>query len=323
MTIYDAIKSFNEQFAWEPEIVNGKSQRTYSKFVVCGMGGSNLAAGLLKIYKPELQVITHRDYSLPALPENVLKEILIIASSYSGNTEEAIDAFETAGKKNLTRAAISIGGKLLEMAKKEGVPYIQMPDTGIEPRSALGFSFKGLLKIIGEEDAVKEVSELARILKPAECENEGKALAKRLKGFIPIIYSSSRNEGIAYNWKIKFNETGKIPAFCNVFPELNHNEMNSFAAEKEMKYLSEKFYFIFLKDATDHPRIQKRMEVMKKLFNEKKLTVETLEIKGENALHKIFSSLILADWTAYYLALAYGVEPNEVPMVEEFKKLIA
>ena len=90
-----------------------------------------------------------------------------------------------------------------------------------------------------------------------------------------------------------------------------------------MEYLSEKFYFIFLKDATDHPRIQKRMEVMGKLFNEKKLTAETLEIKGENALHKIFSSLILADWTAYYLALAYGVEPNEVPMVEEFKKLIA
>ncbi len=322
MTIYDAIKNFNEQFAWEPEIKNGPLKK-YSRFIVAGMGGSNLTAGLLRIWRPDIQIVVHRNYGLPELPEKILQETLIIASSYSGNTEETIDAFEAAGKRNLARAAISIGGKLLEMAKKEGVPHVQMPDTGIEPRSALGFSLKGLLEIMGEEDAVKEVSELARILKPAECENEGEALAKRLKGFIPIIYSSSRNEGIAYNWKIKFNETGKVPAFCNVFPELNHNEMNSFSAEEPMEYLSEKFYFIFLKDATDHPRIQKRMEVMGKLFNEKKLTAETLEIKGENALHKIFSSLILADWTAYYLALAYGVEPNEVPMVEEFKKLIA
>lgn len=320
--IYDAIKNFNEQFAWEPEIKNGPIKK-YDRFIVAGMGGSNLTAWLLRIWRPAIQIVVHRNYGLPQLAESMFRDSLVIASSYSGNTEETIDSFETAGKKKLARAVISIGGKLLEMAKKEGVPYIQMPDTGIEPRSALGFSFKGLLKIIGEEDAGKEVGELSRILKPAEFEEEGKKLAKRLKGFIPIVYSSSRNQGIAYNWKIKFNETGKVPAFYNVFPELNHNEMNSFAAEEEMKYLSEKFYFLFLKDAADHPRIQKRMEVMKKLFAEKKLVVEPIEIKGENVLQKIFSSLILADWTAYYLALAYGVEPAEVPMVEEFKKLIA
>lgn len=320
--IYDAIKHFAEQFAWEPKIENPAALEKRNVHIVAGMGGSNLATGLVRTWNPNLRIAIHRDYGLPPLPESVLNESLLIASSYSGNTEEPIDAFEKAGDRKLPRAAIAVGGKLLDLAKKEEAPYIRIPDTGIQPRSALGFSFKALLKMMGEENALKETSGLAHTLVPADYESKGRLLAERLKGFVPIIYSSGRNRAIAYNWKIKFNEGAKIPAFWNVFPELNHNEMTGFDATGPAKELSRAFCFIFLRDAGDHPRVLKRMEVTERLYRERGLPVELAELRGENVFHKIFSSLVLADWAAYHLALLSGADPEEVPMVEEFKKLI-
>jgi glucose/mannose-6-phosphate isomerase len=156
-----------------------------------------------------------------------------------------------------------------------------------------------------------------------------------LKNYVPVIYASNHNSSLAEIWKIKLNETGKIPAFYNVLPELNHNEMTSFDVSDSTAELSNKFYFIILKDMGDNPKILKRMQVLEKLYEDRNLKVETIEIpahnafsiadaggKNENVWHKIFSSLLLADWTAYYTALEYGLEPEQVPMVEEFKKLI-
>ena len=320
--MYEAIKNFNKQFLYEPEIENRETLEKKSSFVVVGMGGSALAPKLLKRWKPDLEIIIHGDYGLPELSDEKLKNKLIILSSYSGNTEEVIDAFKIATAKNLSLAVIATGGELLSLAVKNKVPYIKLPDTGIQPRSALGFSIKAFLKLIGEENALKEISKLAENLNPMDYEKEGKSLAERLKNYVPIIYTSTRNFPIAYNWKIKLNETGKIPAFYNVFPELNHNEMNSFDVKDSTKELSNKFYFIILKDGEDDPRILKRMEVLEKLYKSRNLKIETLELKEKNVWSKIFSSLILADWVAYYTALGYGLEPEQVPMVEEFKKLI-
>ncbi len=119
------------------------------------------------------------------------------------------------------------------------------------------------------------------------------------------------------------NETGKIPAFSNVFPELNHNEMTGFDRKGKTKDLSGKFCFIFLSDNADHPQNRKRFEVTKRLYEERGLVVHSLPLQGTTRSEKIFSSLLLADWVAYHTALQYGVEPEQVPMVEEFKKLIA
>ena len=320
--MYEAIKNFNKQFECEPKIENQERLKKREKFIVVGMGGSHLAADLLKIWNPYLEMIVHKNYGLPDIQGKYLKDTLVILSSYSGNTEETIDAFEKAREKNLSMAVMSIGGKLLELAKKHSIPYVQMPDIGIQPRSALGFSLMAILKIIGEDKDITEASKLAHLLKPVEYEKAGQLLAKKMKGFVPIIYSSDRNMAIAYNWKIKFNETGKIPAFYNVFPELNHNEMTGFDIKESTKNLSKNFYFIFLKDKNDHPLILKRMDVLKKIYNDKKMPVEIIELQNKNVFDKIFSNLILADWTAYHAAKQYGVEPEQVPMVEEFKKLI-
>jgi glucose/mannose-6-phosphate isomerase len=284
------------------------------------MGGSHLAGDLLKTRKPELQIIIHSDYGLPVV-ENP-KESLIIASSYSGNTEETLDAFEMAYTKNMPLAAISIGGKLMSRAKKYGVPYIQLPDTGIQPRSALGFSIMALCSMMNERELQNELSALSVQLKPDLIEDQGRSLAMRLKNRVPIIYTSSRNRAVAYNWKIKFNETGKIPAFYNVFPELNHNEMIGFDVAELTRPLSEIFYCIILKDASDDARIQKRMMVLENQYKERGMPVESFEMKGETEFYKIFSSLITADWAAFHIAKLYGVEPELVQMVEEFKGLM-
>jgi glucose/mannose-6-phosphate isomerase len=315
-----AIERFPEQFLYKPLVENREKLGNFDSYIVVGMGGSHLSADILKSCDPCLNLIVHRNYGLPCLKKAGLKKSLIILSSYSGNTEEVIDAFYKAKESKLAAAAISTGGKLLQLAKKHSLPYIQLPQTGIQPRSALGFSIKALLKLMRKEKALKEISSLKRLLNVKKSEKKGKQLAEKLKNKVPIIYSSQANEAVAYNWKIKFNETGKIPAFYNVVPELNHNEMTGFDIKKPTKKLSKNFYFIFLEDKTDNPRILKRFKVLKKLYLQKGLAVETLLLEGKNKFHKIFSSLLTADWAAFYTAKIYGLDPENVPLVEEFKK---
>lgn len=321
--MYEAIKNFNKQFAFEPVVENSGRLKKFDKVVVLGMGGSHLAADLLKVWNPYLDIWVHSDYGLPEADKNVLRNSLIIASSYSGNTEEVLSGFEEARREELPLAALSIGGELLRRAKEDGIPFVKLPDTGIQPRSALGFSIRGVLALMQEQALLQETKALARLLEPEKFKERGKELAFGLKGHVPVIYTSRRNKAIGYNWKIKFNETGKIPAFANVLPELNHNEMTGFDVKEGSKELARPFYFLVLKDRDDLPKIQNRMEVLVALFKSRGLPVVELDIKGGGVFVKIFSSLIFADWVAYYIALQYGLEPEEVPMVEEFKKMIA
>lgn len=324
----DAIKSFAAQFAYNPVIENNtlrlrSGQEKYKKYILSGMGGSHLAADLARVYNPNLPIIIRSDYGLPSqLSDKELKNTLFIASSYSGNTEEVIDALKIALKKNIPSTIIAMGGELIELAKKHHLPYIQLPNTGIQPRSALGFSLKALFKILRDDKALKKCAALAKKLNPAGLEETGKMLAQELKNCVPIIYASRANKAIIYNWKIKFNETGKIPAFYNVFPELNHNEMTGFDVAESSKHLSQNFYFLILRDKADNKKILKRMDTLAQLYKDRGLKVKIIEMSEKNKLEKIFNSLLLADWTAVHLAELYGLESEKVPMVEEFKKLI-
>lgn len=322
MTVVEAIKNFNQQFEYEPEIQNQERLLRRKNFIVVGLGGSGLAAQLIKTRNPFFEIIIHQNYGLPALSSAALKNSLIIASSYSGRTEEVIDAFKTAQKKKLSLAVLAIGGPLIDLAKREKIPYIKMPDFGLSPHLALGLSLRALLKITGQDKALLETAQLFNLLKPMEYEEAGRSLAKRLDGFSPIIYASAKNTSLAYCWKIKLNETGKIPAFYNIFPELNHNEISGFDIKEPPGKLARNFYFILLKDPSDHPRILKRFGLLKNLYQEKGLAVEEIELQGNSQFYKIFASLILADWTAYYIAKQYGHKEGETSIIEEFKELL-
>lgn len=316
-----AIQDFPKQFSWEPTIENAEKLGTCSKFIVCGMGGSAHAAELFKVASPHLDVLTHRDYGLPDIPEEDLRERLVIISSYSGNTEEAVEAFKEALKKGLAVSAIAVGGKVLEMSKEHKIPHIVLPGTGVQPRCALGFSLRAMAKLMGQSQILEETRPLAEALlsREQEYEEQGKSLAKILKDKISIIYAATRYEIIAYNWKIKLNETGKVPSFHNIIPESNHNEINGF----EVPELARQFHAIFIKDRSDHPRVTKRMEVTEKLYQGKGLGTTVMELAGDSVWHKIFSSLLIADWTSHYLATEYGIDSEPVPMVENLKKMLA
>jgi len=327
----ESIRQFHTQFGFEPVVMNGEGLPRTEKFIVCGMGGSALAAGLLRVHNPRLDLLVHRDYGLPRVPEYFLRESLILAISYSGNTEETIDAFESAREAGLHVAAVTTGGKLLALAQESGAPYIVVPATGIQPRMAVGYLLKALVKLIGDEPALKSLTALAETLDPSVFEENGRALSEALAGRVPLVYSSTVNFPLAYTWKVTFNETGKIPAFWHVFPELNHNEMTGFDMppsgeplfEDIREGLNAPFAFIFLTDPVDDPRIARRMRALEELYRARGLPVQTIELAGGGGFEKIFSSLLLASWTALYTAVNYGLESAQVPMVEEFKKRIA
>src|SRR3989338_9802114 len=299
MALDKAIKDFPKQIEFEPVVENteklkpfGFAQGKSRKFAVCGMGGSHLAAYLIKIARPDLDIIIHSSYGLPEIGD--LDERLIIVNSYSGNTEEALDSFGEALEKKLNLAAISIGGKLLEQAQNKGIAFVKIPDTGIQPRMALGFFVLALLKLMWWDEEIAKVKKIAGDL-DSGLEDAGKELSKKLDGKIPVIYTSGKNSALALNWKVIFYETAKIPAFYNIFPELNHNEMTGFDTRESTRKLSEHFYFILLKDAGDHPQILKRMSVLEKLLKERGRPVEVLELACDTIFKKIFTSLLLAD----------------------------
>jgi len=317
----EAIRNFNTQFEWKPVVANAQKLPKASTFVVGGMGGSHLSADLLSVYAPSLDIYVHRDYGIPAHVDGA--DALYIASSYSGNTEETLDFAIAALKKGYAVATVSVGGKLLEFAKANDLPHIVIPDTHIQPRCALGFAMVALAKLIGDETLLRELATLSEVLKPEELREAGKKLSESLRSAVPVVYASAGNTAVAYNWKIKLNETGKIPAFYNVLPELNHNEMTGFDITGSTEGLSRRFHFLFLSDTDDHPQTQKRMKVTRKLYEDRGLRTTEVALWGHSKLERIFTSLLIADWTALHISEVYGTEAEQVPMVEEFKRLIA
>ncbi len=318
-----AIRDFPTQFTFEPVIENEPALRRAKRTIVCGMGGSNLATGLVAMAHPRESFMAWRDYGLPMLPPGELEASLIIASSYSGETEETIHAFETALERGLALAAVATDGTLIQQAEAARVPFIRLPSTGIQPRASLGFQVRALLKLKGDEEGLMDTKKLSVLLNVDDAEERGKELARKLAGTVPVVYASTRNKTLAHIWKIKFNETVKIPAFCNTFPELNHNEMTGFFGGKKVGTLARPFHFIFLRDDRDSEKILRRMDETRSMLEDRGFSVDSVTLHGRERWHPIFDNLLVADWTALHLARHYGADPDAVPAVEEFKKRMA
>lgn len=302
----------------------------FKSLMVSGMGGSALPANILRIYLNDLYaknpeknhrfgIFQNRAYSLP--PE-AYDNCLNFFSSYSGNTEETVASLEEALKSVLPSVGFASGGKLHEMCAKNSVPCVSLPG-GIQPRYALGYSFAAMFRVLANigmvEDKSEELIALSEKLDKTvlALEARGKELAGKLVGKTPIIYASAKFKALAMIWKIKINENAKTPAFHNFYPELNHNEMVGYTLPQG------KFHVITLLDKNDHPQNIKRMRITAELFQEKGIETTIIEMENDNIFNAIFSTLLLGDWTAYYLALAYGQDPTPVVMVEDLKKKLA
>jgi glucose/mannose-6-phosphate isomerase len=211
------------------------------------------------------------------------------------------------------------------MAKEHNVPHIKLPIPfpNFQPRVGTGYFFGAMFQVLVNqglvEDTTKTLLEEADILKQnmGALEEQGKALAKKIAGKTPVIYSTARYKSVAMVWKIKFNENAKTPAFWNFFPELNHNEMVGWTLPQG------KFIVLMLRDTNTHSQVLKRFEVTAQLLRKQGVEVEILDMVGESVYSRTFTSIALGDFTSYYLALEYDQDPTPVDMVEKLKKSLS
>lgn len=300
---------------------NTKIEGNVSNIIICGIGGSALPADILiSLNKTNIPIYIHRDYNLPSTAG---ENSLIVCISYSGNTEETISALKEAIAKKLKIIGFSSGGEIESICNKNNILFTKIP-SGIQPRCATGYIFSSLIKVLMNsgiiEDISSEIMQTIQTLKEinVSLEKEGEKLAKKILKKIPVVYSSNNLKELARIWKIKFNENSKIPAFYNYFPELNHNEMVGYSGLKKLG--AKNFHIIILQDTTDHPRILKRMQLTSNVIKKSGAKVEIIHIRDGSFLLKIFSTLLLGDWTSYHLALLQNIDPTPVKIVEEFKE---
>jgi glucose/mannose-6-phosphate isomerase len=317
----EQILHFADQFSWEPKIENEERlpENTQS-LIVCGMGGSHLGARLLLRHDPTLDIRIHSDYGLPTESAERLRSSLIVASSYSGETEEILDAARAASDAGLAVAAVTTGGALAKLARERKLPLILLEKQSVEPRMAVGASMLALARLMRASALEEEIRATGAAIDVHTGETEGTALAERLTGSIPVVYASTLNTSLAYFWKIAFNETGKIPAFYNLFPEVCHNELSGFDAVPSARDLSSSLHILQLHDADDHPRIVKRMRIMRELLEARGVSVTTVELAGHTGLEKALYGVLAGIWTAVAVAKTYHAPDAATPLIAEFKK---
>lgn len=302
--------------------------RELKKIVVAGMGGSALAALLAKQWLREdiripFEVV--RGYDLPSYVD---KDTLVIASSYSGNTEETTSALGQAIAARAQVGVLAAGGKLIESAKEHDISYVELP-SGLQPRMAVIYNLRALAAILSNFGLISSAcldeiaatstwlrDETAKWLPNVGTEqNYAKQLALQAVGKTPVFYGGTLTAPAAYKWKISWNENAKNVAFWNEYPEFNHNEFMGWSSHPV-----EKPYEVFdLVSNFEHSQILKRFTVSDKLLSGKRPKAHTIELPGDSLLAQLLWASILADFVSIYVAILNGVDPTPVPLIEKLK----
>ncbi|MFQ5709095.1 MAG: bifunctional phosphoglucose/phosphomannose isomerase [bacterium] len=298
---------------------------------LAGMGGSAISGDVVKgLVHTHLRVpmVVNRHYTLPAF---VARDSLVILSSYSGNTEETLEAYDQACAKKAQIVCVTSGGKLRSKAEANRHPVVSIP-TGFPPRAALGYLCIPILfvlqcaqLIVYPESDLFETIELLQKLReayhPAIANNKAKAISLKLQGRIPLIYASVAGfEAVALRWKAQLDENSKVMAFCNVFPELNHNEIMGYGPLQE---ISQQFQVISLKDRNDHPQVQKRMAITREIIEKGSNPVIEVESEGNSLLARMFSLIYLGDMVSFYLAILNQVNPTSIDNIDYLKRRLS
>ena len=301
-----------------------------SRVLIAGMGGSAIGADMLAAYAAPLSpvpVFVHRNYYLPAWAKGA--ETLVIASSHSGNTEETLTAYEQAIANGCRILAVSTGGKLSQSAQKDGIPLWEFVHQG-QPRAAVGFSFGlllaaftrlGLLPDPGEElqSAIQHMREQQKLIgaKVPPAKNLAKRLAGQIFGRWVTVIGADVLEPVARRWKGQISEVAKAWSQFEFLPEADHNTLAGIINPEEALA---KTFVLFLRAPSYHPRNRLRSDLTKKVFMLEGLNTDFVDAQGEHPLSHQWTALHLGDYTAYYLAMSYGVDPTPVDTIEGFKE---
>ncbi|MFA6437604.1 MAG: SIS domain-containing protein [Candidatus Paceibacterota bacterium] len=291
--------------------------RKFKNILVCGMGGSALAAEFLKKFYP---IRIHRNYELPV--RLIDKDTLIICVSYSGNTEEIVSAYDVAIRNGLPAVVLSSGGILKTRSLKEKVPFIEILTKDIEPRMSV-IEQICILKRLFDSLKIKPHNEksleIKSVIVPENFVPQAKIIAKNLIDKVPLVYASIENKASAIFWKALLNENAKVPAFWNVFPEINHNE---FMHGQGITW-SKKFHILSLIDDDDHIKVKNRMRLSIDMLKRKGFGANIIKIEGFTPFEKIINSIVIGNWISYFLAKELKIDPSDPDVREEFKKLIS
>ncbi len=304
-----------------------------ARIIISGLGGSAIGADLLASYITPtcaVPVIVHRDYDLPAWGRG--PETLVIASSHSGNTEETLSAFEAARQAGCHILAVCTGGELEKRAAAADVPIWKFVHEG-QPRAAVGFSFGLLLAafsrmglIAPTEEVSHEVVATVKAMKAQQeslradvptVKNPAKRQAGQLMGRWVNVYGSGGLAPVARRWKGQVNEIAKAGAGFEVLPEADHNALAGLVNPPEM--LATRTVTLFLRSPSDHPRNCLRAELTRQQFLMEGLNTDVYDAKGDSPLAHIWTTLHFGDYMAYFLAMAYDMDPTAVIALENFK----
>lgn len=309
-------------------------KRSYKNIVCTGLGGSAIGADLVRSYIAEdiqIPVLVNRNYTLPNF---VTEDTLVIVSSYSGNTEETLSAYREAVSRGSNIIVATSGGKLEKAAKEDDLPCLTIPG-GFPPRCALGYSFFPLLTILAKIGIIKdqavfidEAIHNLRKLKDSKIgykvmhkDNPAKIMAAEILGKLPVIYAGQDHiDAVVTRWRGQLAENSKTLSSGHLFPEMNHNEIVGWENPKEVL---KECVAIILRDAADHPRISKRMDVTKNLLKKDKVKVLEVSSSGKELLARIFSLVYIGDFVSFYLAILNGIDPTPVKKITMIKKELA
>jgi glucose/mannose-6-phosphate isomerase len=291
-----------------------------SSVLITGLGGSGIGGTILNELvadKCRVPVIINKDYFLPAF---VNESTMVIISSYSGNTEETVNAMKEAMKRNAIIIAVTSGGEVLKMAKEKGYEHILIPG-GNPPRSCIGYCLVQLLKIFvvnGLADAtlLDQVKSAADLLDREEkaVQEEAHRIAEELNGKFPVLYSLGSCEGVVVRFRQQINENSKMLCSHHSFPEMNHNELVGWTTRNEAVKV------VTFHTSADYVRTKKRYEFCRPIFEKYSSGVIDIHAKGDNKLTEFLYLIHIGDWISCYIADIRGIDAVEVKVIDSLKK---
>lgn len=292
--------------------------------VIAGMGGSALAARIVKSFfltqltKP-VELVTSYE-----LPYYVSDNSLVFLSSFSGTTEETLTIGNQAKKRGAKITGITSGGKLADFFKISSYPaYIFTPkyNPSKQPRLGQGYMVTGTIVMLSQlglfDLAFEEIVEATQKLYHFDSKNLAKKVAQKCHGRYPVLFSGDIYEGALHAVRNSFNETSKQFAAYFSIPELNHHLMEGFSFPKDN---SKKLLVIIFESLLYSPKIGQRIEITKDVLSKNNIDYLSYRLKSETTLSQMLEILQFGGYLTFYLAIVNGVDPSKIPWVDYFKK---
>ena len=325
------VLDLGNQLKKELETSNEFVVDSYKDLLIVGMGGSGVAGDVLKLVMNETtptNVEVRKAYGIPKVTADRKPKCLFI--SYSGNTEETVEAVNDAIQYNLDWSVISSGGTLLDLALKHKKPYVKVP-SGLQPRAAFGLMTKAVMHFVSSDESGKYLDLCNQagdyINEAIENQSENKLLEHALKISKEINTKSSVIYGgtpltylVAQRWKTQINENAKSKAFVGYMPEIHHNEILSWEANK--KDSINNYQLLFLRSSNENPQVIKRFELTKEIIGDKVNISEIDNISSENIISNLFHLTLIGDLVSVYMAENLSIDPYNIKAIEQLKKLL-